>query len=78
MSISTLPHQILIRNNKLLQYSLPAESMETTGHVSASRIVCLNFSCAVVSSPHIQCFHGRGYETNPTSYPQLCVLSHHV
>ncbi|KAG2753596.1 hypothetical protein P692DRAFT_20903067 [Suillus brevipes Sb2] len=49
MSILTLPHRTLICNNKLLQYSLPAESTGATGHVSASSIVWLNFSGALVS-----------------------------
>jgi hypothetical protein len=43
MNISTLHHQTLVHNNQPLQYSLPLESMEATGHASASSVDSLTF-----------------------------------
>jgi len=53
MNISTLPHQILIHSKQPLQ-SLPPESMEATGHVSAFNVVPFSISCTSVRFPRIQ------------------------
>jgi hypothetical protein len=43
MNILTLPRQTLIHTNQPLQFSLPLESMETTGHASVSSVAQLMF-----------------------------------
>ncbi|KAG2742370.1 hypothetical protein P692DRAFT_201229397 [Suillus brevipes Sb2] len=48
MNILTLHHQTLIHSNKLLQCSLPPESMEVIGHASASSIGRVDISCVLL------------------------------
>jgi hypothetical protein len=53
MNILTLPRQTWIHSNQPLQFSLPPESMEATGHVSASSVAQLMFPVFLWLAPLI-------------------------
>jgi hypothetical protein len=74
MNTSTLLHRTLIRNNQLLQYILPQESMGTTGHVSASSFVLPNSLCTLQLSTHILVLRTSVRDTYNVIHSAMCSL----